>query len=623
MRRLTLLLVLVAVATVASATGHFKANMRQMSRNQINKENVMSKQNAVKAKNDVMTSKAARVISTQPQGTAYDYQITGRADYAFYEYSFLNVEDMNGSVRVVFADDGTVYLRNLLYQSGYNFGENWVQGTIEGNVLSIPLGQSIYRDDEYDYDIVLAFGEVVADEENDFAFVPDESVTEVKYLIAEDGSMTMQGGVLPTSTQLWEQEAYMGTGLAAVYSDDGSWGGFCNFSQVLSNPTEVVNVPTVITEQPEGEFSTYIRSGACVYNAYPGYGKPGVCNQTGKMFVVTNAETGKAYIQRASYWHNFASAWIEGDYDASTGLITIPVGQYVYYNANYNYGIQMMWGSTSTYQDVDPNTGEPVYYLNTEIDEDVTEIQFKIDGDHIYLLGSEGDMDAEYPYNMEATGVYWHFTDDLHMTALEFNTSGEYFNLVPAVPADPTDVVWFDGGDESGYSHIEFIPPMTDIDGNPLDPESLSFSFYTDDDQLFTFEASTYYYDLRWDMTEIPFSVFAEGTDFFGGYEVTTYGAQFYRTNAEGYDPFFTHRIGVQAIYTVDVPDSQSSVPQKSAVVNKSNIVYYELPPTAIDNVNIQLENNGPIYNVMGQKMNTSSLPAGIYIQDGHKFIVK
>ena len=198
---------------------------------------------------------------------------------------------------------------------------------------------------------------------------------------------------------------------------------------------------------------------------------------------------------------------------------------------------------------------------------------------------------------------------------------GSYFNLVPAVPADPTDVEWHDGGDESGFSHIEFIPPTTDVDGNPLDLESLSFSFYTDDDQLFTFEAATYYYDLRWDTTEIPFDVFAEGYDFFGGYEVTTYGAHFYRTNAEGYEPFFNNRIGVQAVYTVDVPEANGINP-KTAVVNRSNIVYYELP-TAIETVRVDLDVNAPVYNMMGQKMNAGNLPAGIYIQNGRKFIVK
>ncbi len=620
MKKLSLLAVLIAVAVTASAAGQVSASFHHLSKSQIKKENVLSKENAKLAKLEVMKSKAARVISEQPEGTVYDYQVSGLADYAIYEYNFLNVDQMRGTVRVVMADNNTVYLRNLLYQSDSNFGDNWVQGTIEGNVLSIPLGQSIYHDDENDYDVVLAWGEVVADGD-DFAFVADETATDVKYLIGDDGSLTMQGGVLPTTTDWSQQAAYMGKGLCAIFSDDNSWGGFCNFSQVLSNPVEVADVPTVITEQPEGELNVYLRSGACIYNAYVGYGTPGVCEQNGKMFVVINEETGKAYINRVSFWHDFAESWVEGDYDAATGIITIPVGQYIYYNDKWSYGVQMMWGSTSVYVDVDAE-GHPVYALNTEIDEDVTEIKFQIDGEYIRLLDSEGDMDAEYPDNLVATGVYWHFTDDLHMTALEFDTSGKLFNLVPAVPCGPTEVEWHDGGDESGFNHVEFVPPTTDIEGNPLDPESLSYSFYTDDDQLFTFEAATYFYDLREDMTEIPFDMFKEGMDFFGGYENPTFGARFYRTNAEGFEPFFTWRIGVQAIYTVDAPDVDGA-PRKAPVANKSEIVYYELPNTAVTSVKAELDNNAPVYNVMGQKMNATNLPAGLYIQNGHKFIVK
>jgi len=620
MRRLTLLAVLIAAAVTVSATGHFKANVRQLPQNQIKKENVMSKENAMLAKKSVMQSKAARVITEQPEGTAYDYQTAGRADYAYYEYGFMDVVDMSGKTRVVFAEDGTVYVRNLLFNSGNNFGDNWVKGTIEGNVLSIPLGQSIYRDDENDYDVVLAWGEVVADGE-DFALVRDESVTEVKYLIDEDGTMTMQGGILPTTDEPWEQAAYLGTGLVAMYSDDGSWGGYCNFSHVLSDPAEAVVPPTVITEQPEGELRIYMRSGACVFNAYPGYGTPGVIEQSGKMYVVLNPEAGKAYIQRVSYWHDM-DGWVEGTYDEATGIISIPVGQYLYYSERGEYGIQMLWGSTSTYEDVDPRTGQSVYYLNGEIDEEVTEIQFQIEGDHIKLLGSEGDMNAEYPYNLEATGVYYHFTDDKHMTALEFDTQGTYFELVPAVPADPANVEWHDGGDESGFSHLVFTPQTVDVDGNILDTESLGYSVYTDDDQLFTFEAATYYYDFREDVTEIPHEFFKEGYDFNGGWEITEYEIHFYRTNAEGFERFFNNRIGIQAIYTVDVPETPGA-PRKAPVVNKSNIVYYDLDNTAISEVKTDAQVNGPIYNIMGQKMDSKNLPAGIYIQNGRKFIVK
>jgi len=144
----------------------------------------------------------------------------------------------------------------------------------------------------------------------------------------------------------------------------------------------------------------------------------------------------------------------------------------------------------------------------------------------------------------------------------------------------------------------------------------MSYSIFTDDDQLYTFEAAKYTWDrLAEDYTEVPYSVWSHGIYLRGN------GCNFYRTNAEGFDPFFTRRIGVQAIYTVDVPEGEGA-PKKAPVVNKSNIVYYELPNVAIETIQADANTDAPIYNIMGQKM-TGNLPAGIYIQNGKKFIVK
>ena len=92
-----------------------------------------------------------------------------------------------------------------------------------------------------------------------------------------------------------------------------------------------------------------------------------------------------------------------------------------------------------------------------------------------------------------------------------------YFEVVPptpAVPANPYDLTWSDCGDESGFSRFGFTLPDTDIDGNPIDPFYLSYSIYTDNDQIFTFDVDTYYYDLYEDMTEIPYWIYSDAYDF-------------------------------------------------------------------------------------------------------------
>ncbi len=613
MKKLSVLFVALAVAASASAAGQFKAHVRNLDK-KIVKEQVMTKKDIQAAKKT-----PARVINEQPEGQAYNYTTTGRADYA--SSGYLYGAEMSGNTRVVFAEDGTtVYVRNILYNSGSNFGNNWVQGTLEGNTLTIPMGQSIYWSDQYQADVVLTWGEVVLTEDEKFAFVADESVTEVTYLLGEDGSLTMQGGVAPTSDDSSANEYYLGTGLSATWTDDGSWSGFCNFTQVLSNPVVPPAAPTLITEQPEGDLYTYYRAGACIYSSIFGLGETEVDGKMNVVFGKTDgALDGKVYIQNPMWWLDGNNTWVEGTYDWMTGLITIPVGQYLSWDEENEYGVQMMWGSTYVYQDVDEN-GEEGYYLGTELDEEAENIYFMIGDDVIELQGSEGDINAEFPENYNATGLYAMYNDDQTWAgALEFGVKGQIVHAVPAIPADPTlpEEPWYDCGNEGGYSTFDFKLPTTDVDGNMIDPECLSYSIFTDDDQIFTFDPAVYTYDdLTEPITEVPYWLYASGVDFHKGY------VYFYRTNAEGFEPMFTRRIGVQAIYTVDVPETEGA-PKKAPVVNKSNIVYYELPNTAIESVKAELDVNAPVYNIMGQKMNANNLPAGVYIQNGKKFVIK
>ena len=129
-------------------------------------------------------------------------------------------------------------------------------------------------------------------------------------------------------------------------------------------------------------------------------------------------------------------------------------------------------------------------------------------------------------------------------------------------PADPTNVSWYDSHKEDGFSRINYTLPQLDTEGNELpNLRNLGFRVFTDNDQLFTFEASVYD-ELYFDMTEIYYWIYAEtGNNFNGDH---TY---FYRTNWEGYEPFFSWRIGIQAVY------------DDNGTKTYSNIVYTEVFP--------------------------------------------
>ncbi len=126
------------------------------------------------------------------------------------------------------------------------------------------------------------------------------------------------------------------------------------------------------------------------------------------------------------------------------------------------------------------------------------------------------------------------------------------------IPADPTADEWYDCGDESGFSRFYFTLPTTDVDGNELNREFISYSIFIDNGngaELFTFPAEDYTFDLYGDdITEVDYSLYSNAVDF------NNYYVYFYRTNTEGYEPLFTQNIGIQVYYTVDGERSASNI---------------------------------------------------------------
>ena len=214
---------------------------------------------------------------------------------------------------------------------------------------------------------------------------------------------------------------------------------------------------------------------------------------------------------------------------------------------------------------------------------------------------------AEFPEWGNATGMMGVYSDNQSMGCIEFSNKdamgedlpfAQYINTVPAVPASPVLDDWYDGGDEEGNSYFIFTMPTTDVDGNLLNPECLSFSIWLDNGngpELFTFEADTYVNDYLFeDATEIPYWIYAYG------YDITGYGCVFYRTN-EGDNPLFTRNIGVQAFYDVD------------GVKNASEIAWLYDLPSSVNEMNAgKTVQSVRYYNVAGQEM---AQPSGMTIQ--------
>jgi hypothetical protein len=137
-------------------------------------------------------------------------------------------------------------------------------------------------------------------------------------------------------------------------------------------------------------------------------------------------------------------------------------------------------------------------------------------------------------------------------------------SALAVTPADPTNVTWYDCGNESGNSYLTFTLPTVDVNGNPLDIEMMGYRIYIDDDQMVSFNSSQYS-NVYGNTTELYYYNWEAGSDIQSG------GVYFYRTNADGYERFFNNRIGIQVFYLND----------SFGIGGLSNIVYTELEAPA------------------------------------------
>jgi hypothetical protein len=330
----------------------------------------------------------------------------------------------------------------------------------------------------------------------------------------------------------------------------------------------------IITEQPEGTVVNYSRSGEFILSSFYGY-EPAL--QTGRVKLVYAPDGKTVYIEDPLCYAEGTGVWVYGMLTEDGTSISVPLGQYVSYNEEYDSGLILAWGSTDVI-----DLGDDLYWLDFIIDDRATEVTYEIDPENgtITMVGGEGDVTNPYPYDCVATGLAGIWSDDSSVATIEWKTTWAPLGEdAPAVPANPDVLEFFDSGNEEGYTRFDFNINLTDVDGNPLNSDNLTYSIFTDDDQLFTFDYDTYGANNNFDtdMTEIPYG--------YSGYDFYLRRVYFYRTN-EGDNPMFNWRIGIQVYYTVD------------GVRNASDIVYLEVypqpePPTPEGAVLVLVDQDG------------------------------
>ena len=137
------------------------------------------------------------VIEEQPDGELRLYQRTGgvireveKEDALDDEWPYEIVnEQQDGSLSIVFAEGGKVYIQRPVSWSYYN---GWVEGTLseDGKTITVPMGQYV----AYTFTMEMGVQVAVFSYDEDLgSYRYNESITELTYTINDDGTISLNG----------------------------------------------------------------------------------------------------------------------------------------------------------------------------------------------------------------------------------------------------------------------------------------------------------------------------------------------------------------------------------------------------------------------------------------------
>ncbi|MBO4485498.1 MAG: hypothetical protein J5734_00015 [Prevotella sp.] len=447
------------------------------------------------------------IIRDQPDG---DYRIYVREGRATYAPVYFVDEKQDGIVaEVVFSDDGKkVWIKNIMsHATTYT----WVEGDVDGNTITMPLGQMVYWGEDWGYGMRLARVKVNGDIK--------------KYTVETKGSVTftIDGNTISINDTFGDDESNTYDGLGLVYTDayEGEWSYYLDYETVLTYVDELPVTP------PAGlQTETYSME-----------------NQNNGHLMQVGFDGTDVYLQNVTE-SKLTTSWMKGTFE--DGKVTFPAqcagigGSFIYYFCGINgervddgYG-----GYTWIY---DWPAGDLVFDFDESTNTFTT--------DQTLLLTTS--LNAN-----DGRGEIF------HMPRLR------PYEEHAGTPKDPK-VIYYQTYGQNVFSIAMFEVPLQDTEGNFMDPAKLSYQLFVDDEEPYTLYTDEYS-GLTENMDEIPYLfsdkkgtiiekaygiyIYQSGFDRFGIQSIYRGGGEEHRSNIGWW--YFNEPEGIET-----VADSKTEVP--------------------------------------------------------------
>lgn len=423
----------------------------------------------------------AEPIYDQPAGTEAYYTRSGLCYYVF--WGSVYYDELSGGIGDIVIDGNTVYFKNIISQ----FSEGtWTKGTINGSTIEIEFPQAYMN----------YYGDIY------YTYLLTYDMTEGWFLPASNQKLVLNYNAATGAITTPEGSAFnVGDAIIGLCAEGGDWAGYGDWDMTFEKVTdELVQAPADLkTEQY-----------ALTANGYEG------------SLVNVGIQGNDIYVQ--GLHANLPESWVKGTINGNK--VSFKTGQYLGPDESINYHTYLM--SATSEEKYDEDYGE-WYTQYTLTDADIT---FEYDPATKRL--SQG---TTFLVNAAKDKVYYvsAFSEAV-MTP---------FTEVAATPAAPTDLYLSEAGFTYynygwGWGELEFGLNKSDVDGNYILPEKLSYVLWAKvngEEKQISFSPDDYT-KLTEDMTEIPY-------DFTEGWDIYISGT----TRAIYYHMIGFEALGVQTIY--------------------------------------------------------------------------